>query len=129
MYQKTLTLILAFATIFFLGYGITGFYSIDPSSYTLCVEDNACSYSVCCPVYNEDYGVCAQESECEAVYVDSQQSSGTVVSSQAPAVADVAERSYIALVLGVFFLLILAIVGYLEWKFEKAVLKKKRSKK
>ena len=90
MYQKTLTLILAFASLFFLGYGITGFYSIDPSSHSLCVEDSDCSYSVCCPVYDKEYGVCAQESECSTIYADSQQSSGAVVSSQAPALAEVA---------------------------------------
>lgn len=124
MYQKTLTLILAFATVFFLGYGITGFYALDPSSHSMCVEDSDCAYAVCCPVADKNYGVCGQESECSTLYADSQSS----VVQQAPDLQASAERSYIAVSLGVLLLLILAIVGYLEWKHEKTH-SKKRSKK
>ena len=123
MYQKTLTLILAFATLFFLGYGITGFYTIDPASHSLCIEESDCSYSVCCPLSGKDYGICGQESECAALNDE-----GTVL-QQAPSLGEVAERSYIAVALGILLLMILAIVGYLEWKQEKVVKKRKRSRK
>lgn len=124
MYQKTLTLILAFATLFFLGYGITGFYALDPSTHSVCVEDSDCSYSVCCPLSEKSYGVCGQASECVSL------SSGEKVSSaEAPTLEASAERSYIAVSLGVVLLMILAIVGYLEWKAEKEGKKRKKSKK
>ena len=123
MFQKTLTLVLAFATLFFLGYGITGFYAIDPSEHSLCIEDSDCSYSVCCPLSGKDYGVCGQESECASFY---SQESGM---QQAPSIAEVAERSYIAVALGVVLLMVLAIVGYLEWKQEKELKKRKRIRK
>lgn len=127
MYQKTLTLILAFAMLFSIGYGITGFYSLEPES--LCVEDSDCSYSVCCPMYGKNYGVCGQESNCAQVYMDSRESSGAVMSMQnAPVVEEAVERSYIAVSLGILLLLILAIVGYLEWKQEKFSKKKKIKK-
>ena len=117
-----LTLILAFAILFFVGYGITGFYALDPSSHSSCVEDSDCSYSVCCPLDGKDYGICGQESECEGLTsVDSLE--------RAPRVANAAERSYIAIALGVLLLLILAIVGYLEWKTERKAKKRRVSKK
>lgn len=128
MYQKTLTLILAFVMLFFIGYGVTGFYTLD--SQSLCVEDSDCSYSVCCPLYEKEYGVCGQESECQQVYLDSQTSSGAVISAQsAPVIEETVERSYIAVSLGIILLLILAIVGYLEWKQEKKGSKKKKIRK
>ncbi|MDP3728280.1 MAG: hypothetical protein Q8R18_02385 [bacterium] len=128
MYQKTLTLILAFAMLFSIGYGVTGFYALD--SQSLCVEDNDCSYSVCCPLYDKDYGMCGQEADCTQIYIDSKSSSGAVISTQnAPAIQETVERSYIAVSLGILLLLILSIVGYLEWKNEKKVSKKKKFRK
>ncbi|MSR86345.1 hypothetical protein EXS74_03035 [Candidatus Woesearchaeota archaeon] len=123
MFQKTLTLILAFATLFFLGYGITGFYAIDPSEHSLCIEDSDCSYSVCCPLTGKDYGICGQESECASLL-----SQGSSM-EQAPSIGEVAERSYIAVALGLVLLMFLAIVGYLEWKTEKEGKKRKKSRK
>src|SRR3989338_756872 len=121
MYQKTLTLILAFAMLFSIGYGVTGFYTLDSES--LCVEESDCSYSVCCPLSGKEYGVCEQESEC------SQSSSGAVLSAQKAPLQENVERSYIAVSLGILLLLILAIVGYLEWKQEKKTLQRKRVKR
>src|SRR3989344_3198789 len=116
MYQKTLTLILAFAMLFSIGYGVTGFYTLDSES--LCVEESDCSYSVCCPLSGKEYGVCEQESECSQIYLDSQSSSGAVLSAQKAPLQENVERSCIAVSLGILLLLILAIVGYLEWKQE-----------
>ncbi len=127
MYQKTLTLILAFAMLFSIGYGVTGFYTLDSES--LCVEESDCSYSVCCPLSGKEYGVCEQESECSQIYLDSQSSSGAVMSAQKAPLQENVERSYIAVSLGILLLLILAIVGYLEWKQEKKTLQRKRVKR
>ncbi|HIH15405.1 MAG: hypothetical protein QT08_C0017G0024 [archaeon GW2011_AR17] len=127
MYQKTLTLILAFAMLFSIGYGVTGFYTLDSES--LCVEESDCSYSVCCPLSGKEYGVCEQESECSQIYLDSQSSSGAVLSAQKAPLQENVERSYIAVSLGILLLLILAIVGYLEWKQEKKTLQRKRVKR
>ena len=124
MYQKTLTLILAFATLFFLGYGMTGFYELDPSTHSACIEDSDCSYSVCCSISGKNYGVCGQESECASLT-----SSEQARAAQAPGLEASAERSYIAVSLGVVLLMILAIVGYLEWKTEKEGKKRKKSRK
>ena len=128
MYQKILTLILAFSALFFVSYGITGFYVLDMES--ICVEDSDCSYSVCCPLYEEEYGRCGQELDCSQIYLDSRQYTGAVMSAQqAPIIEKDVERSYIAVSLGILLLLILAIVGYLEWKKEKHSYKRKRFKK
>jgi len=127
MYQKTLTLILAFAMLFSIGYGVTGFYTLDSES--LCVEESDCSYSVCCPLSGKEYGVCGQESECSQIYLDSQSSSGAVMSAQKAPLQENVERSYIAVSLGILLLLILAIVGYLEWKQEKKTSQRKRVKR
>ena len=127
MYQKTLTLILAFAMLFSIGYGVTGFYTLDSES--LCVEESDCSYSVCCPLSGKEYGVCGQESECSQIYLDSQSSSGAVMSAQKAPLQENVERSYIAVSLGILLLLIFAIVGYLEWKQEKKTSQRKRVKR
>ena len=123
MYQKTLTLLLAFVALFFFAYGITGFYTLDSSSHSSCVKESDCSYSVCCPVYGKESGVCAQEFECDSIYFDSQESV-----QEAPGIEKTVERSYIAVSLGIILLLILVIVGYLEWKAEKKVFKRKSKK-
>lgn len=129
MYQKTLALILGFSALFFLGYGITGFYALDTSTQSVCIEDSDCSYSLCCPLSNKEYGVCGQESECSQIYLDSRSSGSVMSAQQAPAIQEDVERSYIAVSLGILLLLILAIVGYLEWKQEKNPLKRKKSRK
>lgn len=121
MYQKTLTLILAFATLFCLGYGITGFYALDPQSHSTCVENSDCTYSICCPLSGKSYGVCGQESECANL-------AGQSSVAQAPSLETSVETNYIAISLGVILLMILAIVGFLEWKAEKKA-KRKRSRK
>lgn len=126
MYQKILALILGFAALFFVGYGITGFYMLDTSSHSICFEDRDCSYAVCCPLSEKEYGVCGQESECSQLYMDSRTSSGAVL-QQAPTLQEDVERSYIAVSLGILLLIILAIVGYLEWREEKQ--SKKKTKK
>jgi len=129
MYQKTLALILGFSALFFLGYGITGFYALDMSTQSVCIEDSDCSYAVCCPLSDKEYGVCGQQTECSQIYLDSRTSSGAVLfAQQALAVEEDVERSYIAVSLGILLLLILAIVGYLEWKQEKNPTKKKIKK-
>ncbi len=125
MYQKTLTMILAFATLFFLGYGITGFYSLDPTEHSLCVEDSDCAYAVCCPLAGKEYGLCGQESECADLYTSLDKTN----LQNTPSIEIATERSYIAVALGIILLLILAIVGYLEWKEENTVKPKRRSKK
>ncbi len=130
MYQKTLALILGFSALFFLGYGITGFYVLDSSLQSVCIEDSDCSYAVCCPLADKEYGVCGQQTDCSQIYLDSRQGSGAMMSAQqAPAVEEDVERSYIAVSLGILLLLILAIVGYLEWKQEKNPSKKRKVKK
>jgi len=120
MFQKTLTLILALASLFFIGYGVTGFATI--SENALCQDDLDCQYSVCCPIHESEYGVCAQQADCSRLYFDYKESG----LQAAPDVSDTAERSYIAVVLGVVILMILAIVGYFEWKHEKALKKSKK---
>lgn len=115
MYQKTLTLVLAIAALFCMSYGITGFATID--GYDACVQDSGCKYSVCCPIYDKDYGVCAQQTECSQIYFDSM--NDVQKPMMTPEVGEQAERSYIAVVLGILILLILAIVGYFEWKHER----------
>jgi hypothetical protein len=122
MFQKTLTLILALGSLFFIGYGITGFATM--GSHSLCIEDLDCQYSVCCPVHDSEYGVCAQKADCSGLYFEYEDGN---VKEAAPSVSETAERSYIAVVLGVIILMILAIVGYFEWKSEKSL--KKRVKK
>lgn len=121
MFQKTLTIVLAFTALFCFGYGITGFAGLDSSS--LCLDDLDCEYSACCPLHDSDYGVCAQKAECSRLYFDSKDNV-----AQAPEVSDLAERSYIAVVVGVIILMILAIVGYFEWKHEKKGKRKVRKK-
>ncbi len=126
MYQKTLTLILAIAALFSVGFGITGFATLDDSQ--ICLQDNDCHYSVCCPLQEKDYGVCSQESECSEIYFNSAEKSAMM----SPEIGEQAERSYIAVVLGIIILMILAIVGYFEWKqerVEKIVKKVRKFKK
>ena len=125
MMQKVATLILALAAIFCFGYGITGFSVIDSNS--MCTEDIDCQYSKCCPLFEQDYGVCAVESKCEELYFSSISDSSIY---RAPDVGQEIERNYIAVVLGVIMLMILVIVGYFEWKHEKEQKRvKKRAKK
>ena len=125
MMQKTATLILALAVIFFMGYGITGFVVIDSGS--MCTEDLDCQYSECCPLFEQDYGVCAAQTQCDEIYFSSMEDE-TIF--RAPDVGSEIERNYIAVALGVIMLMILLIVGYFEWKHEKANKRvKKRAKK
>jgi len=125
MMQKTATLILALAVIFFMGYGITGFVVIDSGS--MCTEDLDCQYSECCPLFEQDYGVCAAQIQCDEIYFSSMEDE-TIF--RAPDVGSEIERNYIAVALGVIMLMILLIVGYFEWKHEKANKRvKKRAKK
>jgi hypothetical protein len=140
MYEKTLSIFIALVAVVMLGSGITGFATIEAGSSTFCVENNDCEYSVCCPLANQAYGVCAQQSECDDVYLE------TATSFQrAPAdVAEEAEQSYIAIVLGLILLFIIGFVSYTEWhqgnhstkkvtkkvkKTNKRVKKKKTKKK
>jgi len=125
MMHKTATLILALAAIFFMGYGITGFVVIDSGS--MCTEDLDCQYSECCPLFEQDYGVCAVQTQCDEIYFSSMEDE-TIF--RAPDVGSEIERNYIAVALGVIMLMILLIVGYFEWKHEKANKRvKKRAKK
>ena len=125
MMHKTATLILALAAIFFMGYGITGFVVIDSGS--MCTEDLDCQYSECCPLFEQDYGVCAAQTQCDEIYFSSMEDE-TIF--RAPDVGSEIERNYIAVALGVIMLMILLIVGYFEWKHEKANKRvKKRAKK
>ena len=125
MMQKTATLILALAVIFFMGYGITGFVVIDSGS--MCTEDLDCQFSECCPLFEQDYGVCAAQIQCDEIYFSSMEDE-TIF--RAPDVGSEIERNYIAVALGVIMLMILLIVGYFEWKHEKANKRvKKRAKK
>jgi len=125
MMQKTATLILALAVIFFMGYGITGFVVIDSGS--MCTEDLDCQYSECCPLFEQDYGVCAAQIQCDEIYFSSMEDE-TIF--RAPDVGSEIERNYIAVALGVIMLMILLIVGYFEWKHEKASKRiRKRAKK
>ena len=125
MMQKTATLILALAVIFFMGYGITGFAVIDSGS--MCIEDLDCQYSECCPLFEQDYGVCAAQTQCDEIYFSSMEDE-TIF--RAPDVGSEIERNYIAVALGVIMLMILLIVGYFEWKHEKASKRiRKRAKK
>ena len=125
MMHKTATLILALAAIFFIGYGITGFVVIDSGS--MCTEDLDCQYSECCPLFEQDYGVCATQTQCDEIYFSSMEDE-TIF--RAPDVGSEIERNYIAVALGVIMLMILLIVGYFEWKHEKANKRvKKRAKK
>jgi hypothetical protein len=91
----------------------------------MCKEDIDCEYSKCCPVFQQDYGMCAAESQCDEIYLSSKVDSSVY---RAPDIASNIERNYIAVALGVIMLMILGIVGYLEWMHEKG-LKKKKSKK
>ena len=125
MMHKTATLILALAAIFFMGYGITGFAVIDSGS--MCIEDLDCQYSECCPLFEQDYGVCAAQTQCDEIYFSSMEDE-TIF--RAPDVGSEIERNYIAVALGVIMLMILLIVGYFEWKHEKASKRiRKRAKK
>ncbi len=131
MYQKILTTILLCASLLLVGQGITGFYTLD---YTqeLCQVDSDCSYSVCCPVYGEEYGVCDQESNCDGIYLATRNTveSGNTESSsvlRTASVSDIEEeasQSYIALALGLIILLVVAVVSYVEWHQHKESKKK-----
>ena len=127
MYQKTLTILLAFVALLSLGSGITGFYTLDDSSL-YCSDDSDCSYSVCCALDGETYGVCAQESECADVYEESKNNGGIARAAEVD-VADEAEQSYIAVALGLILLMIIAIVSYVEWHQHKEEAPKKRKKR
>jgi len=122
--EKTATLILALAAIFFVGYGITGFAVINSNG--MCTEDLDCQYSGCCPLYEQDYGVCAAATQCDEIYFSS---INDQTMFKAPDVGSEIEKNYIAVALGVIMLMILLIVGYFEWKHEKAQKKVKRRAK
>jgi hypothetical protein len=123
MMQKVVTLIIALGALFFIGSGITGFATLDQGG--MCKEDIDCEFSKCCPVFQQDYGMCAAESQCDEIYLSSKVDSSVY---RAPDIASNIERNYIAVALGVIMLMILGIVGYLEWMHEKG-LKKKKSRK
>jgi len=128
MREKIFTLVLAVAALLSFSYGITGFATLDDSSGQ-CILDSDCTYSVCCPLYGTDTGTCAQQSQCAQIYFDSKGDTGNVVSAQAPEVQASTERSYIAVSVGVLLLLILAIIGYLEWKQQAVPRPRKKSRK
>jgi len=119
MYQKTLSIFLVLVAFFFLGSGITGFATMD--SANRCYADNDCVYSVCCSLYGEDYGVCGQSNECEAVY---QESKGGLQYAPEDTAAEKAQQNYIAIILGIMLVIIVAIVSYVEWHQEKVNPKK-----
>lgn len=139
MYQKALTLFLALVAVSFLGYGITGFYTLDLSQ-PACQVDSDCTYSVCCGVYGQSYGVCDQEDQCAGIYlasraaaVDVKETQSAPVLQQAPEVnlQAQASQSYIALALGIFILFVIGVISYVEWKQHKDMPMKKikRAKK
>ncbi len=138
MYEKTLTIALAFVGILLVGTGITGFYSID-FEQELCQTDDDCAYSVCCPVYNEEFGLCDQEENCDGIYIATKNAEEVkkTSSTNVMGAADLSEleeeatQSYIALALGLILLLIIAVVSYVEWqqhKEDKKVVKKRKKK-
>ena len=120
MYQKTVTIFLALVAVLSLGYGITGFATISQGS--LCAEDDDCTYAVCCPLAGKDYGSCAQEDQCAEVY---QMSRNGGVVAEGPARVEQATESYVAFVVGVLLLVIIAVVGYVEWHHERLRPRKK----
>ncbi len=55
------------AGMFLLGEGITGLYVME-FQQPPCDADNKCSAeNVCCLFYNEDFGVCDKETNCDAI--------------------------------------------------------------
>jgi hypothetical protein len=110
MYEKTLTIFLTLVALFSLGSGITGFASFT-SSGGACFDDSDCTYSVCCDVKGEVYGVCGQQNECGAVYEN------IAPSQRAPEVEEI-ERNYLAVGFGILLLLVIGIVSYVEWHQE-----------
>jgi len=139
MYQKSLTLFLALVAVSFLGYGITGFYTLELSQ-PVCQDDSDCTYSVCCELYGQSYGVCDQEDQCAGIYlasraaaVDVKETQSAPILQQAPEVdiQEQASQSYIALALGIFILFVIGVISYVEWKQHKdrPLKKRKRAKK
>jgi hypothetical protein len=137
MYEKTLSIILTLVAFSFIGSGITGFYSLD-FEQPVCIEDDDCSYSVCCPVYDQEWGVCDQEDQCAGIYLASQaaeqvqKTSEDSVLAAAPDLDEQVTQSYVAVALGLIILLIIGVVSYVEWKqhaVAPALRKKKASKK
>ena len=139
MYEKSLTLVLTFVGILLVGTGITGFYSID-FEQPICQTDDDCSYSVCCAVYNEEFGLCDQQENCDGIYIatknaeEVQKTSSTNVfrTADLSGLEEEATQSYIAVALGIILLLIIAVVSYVEWQQHhetKRVVKKKVTKK
>ncbi len=122
--RKVASLIIGCIALFCVGYGITGFATLDTQS--MCTEDIDCQYSMCCPLYEQDYGICAAESQCEELYFSSMDDDSIY---KAPDVGAEIERNYIAVALGVIMLMILVIVGYFEWKHELGQKKVKKKVK
>tara|TARA_Y100000310_G_C20670395_1_gene809952 strand:- start:1911 stop:2378 length:468 start_codon:yes stop_codon:yes gene_type:complete len=131
-YEKGLTIFLVFLALAFMGTGITGFFGLEPDAGSnYCTDDSHCAYSTCCSLYGKDYGVCAQDYECETVYEASKESDSVEV-EYAPETEDLATENYVAVSLGVILLLIIAVVSYVEWhqvKPTKKRTKRKRRKK
>ena len=67
-YKKVVLFCLIFIGITFLGKGITGLYILDYNQQPCDQDSNCNSIKACCTFYQQDYGVCADLRECEAIY-------------------------------------------------------------
>lgn len=133
MYGKILTVFLALVAVSFIGYGVTGFYTLDLVQ-PACQDDSDCRYSVCCEVYGQSYGVCDQQENCDGIYFATRAAATQVKETQstplqAPDIGAQASQSYVALALGLFILFVIAVISYVEWKQHKAPKQKRKSKK
>ena len=121
MYQKVLSLILVFAALFCLGYGVTGFATLDFNA-EYCDSNSDCTTGVCCYFYGDNAGICDLEENCDAISSVTMEAGSQL--SLAPEVVqeqvkDEASRSYIAIILGLLILFLIIVVAYVEWKHEK----------
>ncbi|MBU1321474.1 MAG: hypothetical protein KKF46_03880, partial [Nanoarchaeota archaeon] len=53
--------------MFLLGEGITGLYVMDFQQPACDADDKCIESNVCCLFYNEDFGVCDNENNCDAI--------------------------------------------------------------
>ena len=118
MYQKTLSVALMLVALAFLGSGFPGFATIDSTSFQ-CMDNSDCVYSVCCALAGQDTGVCAQLDECADIYAESAKGTEKTHMQRTATLEEEVERNYIAVVLGIILLLIIAIVSYVEWHQQK----------
>jgi hypothetical protein len=129
-YEKGLTIFIVLLALAFMGSGITGFYGLEADyASNYCTDESQCVYSSCCALYGKEYGVCAQDYECETVYEASKEDDAVGAQYAPEEDADLATENYIAVSLGVILLLIIATVSYVEWHQGKPTKKKTRKRR